>query len=90
MVATVEGDDAAMIPLIDALKLLAGTDRPVHRIGFDAQFALDVLQQHERIHGGAVHLIDKCKNRNMTKQADLKELFGLGLHTFAGIDHHDG
>ena len=61
-----------------------------HRAGTDSQHLFNLIHQFKGISGLPVHLINKCKNRNMAHNADLKQLNRLGLYTFGTINYHDG
>ena len=79
----------ALMPVINAFKLLAAADRPVDRIGTDTKLLFDLLHQIKRIACFPVHLIDKRKNRDIPQQADLEQLARLRLNAFCRVDHHD-
>ena len=85
-----EEDQLFLLPVVNALKILAGADGPVHGIGFDAQFPLHFIQQVEGVLGFPVHLVDEGEDGNMAHGADLEELPGLGLHALGAVDDHDG
>ena len=84
-----ESRDFLRVAVKDTLKVLAGTDRPVHRAGAYAEQLFDLIGQREGISRLAVHLVDEGENRDVAQGTDLKELPGLRLHTLRGIDHHD-
>ena len=67
--------------VINAAEFLTGTDRPVYRIGTNAELVLDLLQQFIRITCFTVHLIDEGKNRDIAHNTDLKQLASLRLDT---------
>jgi len=69
------------ISVINALKLFARADRPVHRIGLDTKLRLYLLHKIERISGLTVHFIYESKYRDMAHNADLEKLSGLIFHT---------
>ena len=75
-----EVDDLSAAPVIHALKILAAADGPVHRVGLNAQFFFQFLQQLKGIPGLPVHLVDEGKDGNVPHGADLEQLPGLGLH----------
>ncbi|CCX65790.1 putative uncharacterized protein [Firmicutes bacterium CAG:791] len=77
-------------PVINSLKFLTGSNRPVHRAGLHAKVLLDIIQKIKGILRIPVHLIDKGKNRHVTHSADLKELLRLRLDTLGAVDYHDG
>jgi len=90
VIASMKGDDTVMITFINAFEFFSGTDWPVHGIGGDSQFTLDMLQQLKRIHGSTVHFVDKGKYRYLSQQTYLEQLLRLCLDTLGCIDHHDG
>ena len=65
-----EEQDTLLFPVIDALKLLAAADGPVHSIGVDAQLPLYLLAQLQGVTGLTVHLVDKGENRDVPQGAD--------------------
>ena len=67
---TGEEQNPLLFPVIDALKLLAAADGPVHSVGVDAQFPLHLLAQLQRVTGLTVHLVDKGENRDVPQGAD--------------------
>ena len=75
--------------VIYTFEFFSGTDRPVDRIRCDSQFIFNIIKKLKRIICITVHLIDKCKNRNMAHYAYLKQLTCLRLYSFACINHHD-
>ncbi|MPM44602.1 hypothetical protein SDC9_91281 [bioreactor metagenome] len=83
-------ENLRLLAVVYTLKLLAAANGPVHRVGADAEFLLNVLQQVKRVHRLAVHLINKGKNGDVAQQANLKQFFGLLLHALCRIDHHHG
>ena len=85
-----ERDNFTLLAVIDALETFAGTDRPVHRIGMDSQFCLDLIHQIEGVPGFPSHFVNEGKDGNMTHDTALKKLAGLRFHTLGGVDDHDG
>ena len=80
-----------LLPVIDALELLPGTDGPVDGIGVYAQFGLHLAAELQRVPAVTVHLINKGKNRNMPQGADPEELPCLRFHALCRVDdHHRG
>ena len=75
--------------LVNALKMLTGTDGPVDGAGGDAKLLLDLVQKIEGIVGVAVQFIDKGKNRDMAHDTDFEQFSGLGLDTLGCVDNHD-
>ena len=80
----------AILPVVHPLEILAGSNRPVHGVGLDAQLPLQLIQQVEGVLGLPVHFVDEGENGNVPHGADLKELPGLGLHALGTVDDHDG
>ena len=72
-------DNLIVHAVVHALEALARADRPVYRIGADAQLVLDVLEQLVRVACLTVHLVDKGKDRHAAHRADLEQLAGLCL-----------
>ena len=81
---------AAGVTVKHALEPFAAADRPVHRVGLDAEDFLNVLHQFKRVAGFAVHFIDKGKDRDMPQRADLEQLDRLRLNALGRVDDHDG
>ena len=81
-----EEQDALLLPVVDALELLAGADGPVDGIGVDAQ----LLAQFQGVFGLPVHLVDEGEDGDVADGADPKQLPGLGLHTLGAVNDHDG
>ena len=78
-----------LLPVVNALEILAGANGPVHGISLNAQLPLHLVQQVEGVLGLPVHLINKGKNGNVPHGADLEQLPGLGLHALGTVnDHH--
>ena len=75
-----KNSSCCLLPVVDALELLAAADGPVHGVGLDAQLPLHLLQQVEGVLGLPVHLVDEGENGNVAHGADLEQLPGLGLH----------
>ena len=84
-----KGGDLLCISVINALEVLSAADGPVDRAGLDSENALNLVHQLEGISRLPVHLIDECKDRNISQKAYLKQLDSLGLHTFGGVNHHN-
>ena len=85
-----EVQNAALAAVVHAKKFLAAADRPVDGIGVDAQLALDLFAELERVACFAVHLIDKGENGNVAQGADLEELARLRLDALRAVDDHHG
>ena len=85
-----EVQDAALVAVVHTGKLLAAADRPVDGIGVDAQLALDLLAELERVARFAVHFIDKGKDGDIAQGTDLEELARLRLDALRAVDDHDG
>ena len=80
----------ARLAVKHALELEAVADGPVDRERANAEDALQLIEQGERVLHRAVALVDEGKDRHAAAAADLKELAGLRFDAFGGIDdHHD-
>ena len=85
-----EEQQLRLLPVVDALKILAAADGPVHGVGLDAQLPLHLVQQVEGIFRLPIHLVDEGKDGNVPHGADLEELPCLRLHALGTVDDHDG
>ena len=85
-----EEQQLGLLPVVNALKILAGADGPVHGVGLDAQLPLHLVQKVEGVLGLPIHLVDEGENGDVAHGADLEQLPGLGLHAFRAVDDHDG
>ena len=82
-------DNLIVHAVVHALEALARADRPVYRIGADAQLVLDVLEQLVRVACLTVHLVDKGEDGHTAHRTNLKQLAGLRLDALGGVnDHH--
>ena len=79
----------AFFAFIHTLEILTGADRPVDRIGGDAEDLFDLLHQLIRISGLPVHLIDEGEDRDIPHHANLEQLDRLFFHALGPVDHHD-
>ena len=84
-----EGKDLLCITVKNASEFLTGTDWPVDRTGSNAKLFFDLIQKIKRIIGISVHLVDKCKDRDVSHNTDFEKFTGLCLNTFGTIDDHD-
>ena len=73
----------------NAFEIGAGAEGPIHGEGFDAEDALEFIEQFKRIARGAIHLVHEGEDGDAAATADLEELAGLSFDPFAGIDDHD-
>ena len=87
LLAIVQVDDA-VLQIVDAAEAIAAADRPVHRHRVNAQHALDLVEQIERIAARQVELVDERQHRQAAQLADLEQLAGLRLDALGGVDHH--
>ena len=60
------------LAIVNTLKTLSRTDRPVDRTSGNPQHRLDIIKQFKSILCLPVHFIDKRKNRNMAHHTDFK------------------
>ena len=75
--------------VVHAAEVRAVAERPVHRRGCDAEHALDLVHQLERILRGLIELVDERQHRDGARPADLEQLQRLRLDAFGGVEHHD-
>src|SRR5439155_9114274 len=81
---------ALVAKIVDALKIRAVADRPVHRHRVHAQFALDLVDQIERIASRMIELVDEADDRDMAHAADFEKFSRLRLDAFRAVEHHYG
>ena len=79
----------AALAIEHAAEVATVADRPVHGIGADAQYRLDLLHELERIAALVVELVDEGENRNVAQRAHAEQLLGLRLNALGGVNHHD-
>ena len=84
-----EGKDFLFVTVVNTAEFLTGTDWPVDRTGCNTKLFFDLIQKIKSIVGISVHLIDKCKYRNVSHNTDLEKLTGLCLNTLGSIDDHN-
>ena len=90
LLVTLKGDDLRLLAVVNALEVDAGADRPVHRVGADAELLLDLVEQIVGALRVAVHLVDEGENRDVAHDADLEQLARLRLDALGSVDDHDG
>ena len=73
-------DYAVLFSVINSLKSLSGSDRPVNGTGGDSKLFFYIIEELEGVHSVSVHLIDERKDGDMAHNANLKELSCLGLN----------
>jgi len=76
------------LPIVNALELEPGADRPIDRERPDAEHALQFVQQFERAFHRPIALVHEREDRDTTLPADLEEFPRLRLDALGGIDHH--
>src|ERR1700678_4206278 len=76
--------------LADPYEHAAPEDGPRHRVRGDAQNALDLSDEIERITAGSVQLVDQREHRHLALPADAKELLCLRLDTLCAVEQHHG
>ena len=82
-------DNLIVHAVVHALEALARADRPVYRIGANAQLVLDILEQLVRVARLTVHLVDEREDGHAAHRANLEQLAGLCLDALGGVnDHH--
>ena len=75
--------------VVDAAEIGAVAERPVARRGGDAEHALDLIEQVERIAGRLIELVDEREHRQPMRAADVEQLERLRLDAFGRVEHHD-
>ncbi len=85
----IEEIQALVVDAIHALELRSTVDGPAQRRQADVQFLLDFVQQLERIHARAVHLVDEHNDGCIPHAAHLDQLLRLRLDAFGRVDDHD-
>ena len=88
-IRALEGNNLIVHTVVHALETLARADRPVDRIGADAQLVLNLLEQVVGVARLAVHLVDERENRHAAHRAHLEQLARLRLDALGGVDDHD-
>ena len=88
LLAIVEMHDA-VLQIVDTAETIAAADRPVHRHRVDAEHALDLIEQVERVAARQIELVDEGQHRQAAQLADFEQLAGLRLDALRGVDHHD-
>ena len=76
--------------VVDALEIRPGADRPRHGVARDAENALDLVHEVERILACAVELVHERDDRDPPHAADLEELDRLRLDALRAVDEHHG
>ena len=84
----VEVQDLLGPAIVDAVEAVARADRPVHGAAGDAEHALDLVEQIQRLLALAVHLVDEGDDRDAAHAADLEQLDGLRLDPLDAVDQH--
>src|SRR5471032_1809018 len=74
------------LEVVHAAEVLGVADRPVDRRRLDAQRALDVVEQLQRIARGAIELVDEGEDRQAMAPAHLKQLARLTLDAVRRVD----
>ena len=86
---TGEQADVAAVEVVDAFEFGSHPDGEAHRAQVKPQFLLRLVHHVERIPAFAVQFVDKDDHRNVAHAAHPDQFFGLFLHTFGYVDHHD-
>ena len=82
--------DAILLAVVDTAIGAIRADRPVHRIGADAQNIFQFIHQIERRLAKAVELVDKGEDGNPALTADAEKLARLRFNALRRVDDHDG
>ena len=86
--AALEQMNVARFAIVHAAERLAAAERPVHRIGTDAEHAFEFVQEFERIAARTIELVDERKERDAALAANREELFRLRFDALGGVDQH--
>ncbi len=79
-----------VLNVVHTAKPFGAANGPVHRRGGDAERALDVVDQRQRITRRPVELVDEREDRQPVTPAHLEELAGLTFDAVRRVDdHHD-
>ena len=89
-VRALELKQAAQPAIEDAGEGRPGADRPVDGRAGDAEHALDLVEQLQRLAPETIHLVDERDDGHAAHAADLEQLDGLRLDAFDAVDEHDG
>ena len=76
--------------VVDTAEARAVAERPVDRERRDAERALQLVDEFERLARGAVALVHEREDGDAAAAADVEQLARLRLDALAGVDHHDG
>ena len=74
----------------DALEVVLGADRQLHRHGVAAQARLDLLDAAQEVGAGAVHLVDERDARHIVLVHLPPDRLRLRLHAGDGAEHGTG
>src|SRR3954447_6460398 len=73
----------------NALEVRTIADRPVHGKSANPEDAFHFIQKSERLTRGPVAFVHESEDGHASLPADFKELPGLRLNAFAGVNDHD-
>jgi len=76
--------------VVDALEVRTGADRPRDGVTGNAEDALDLVHEVERVLAGPVELVHERHDWDLPHPADLEELDRLRLDALRAVDEHDG
>ena len=79
-----------LVDVVHAAEPLGAADRPVDRRGVNAERALEVVEQFQRILRGPIELVDEREDRQAVPLRHLEQLARLILDAVRRVDdHHD-
>ena len=76
-------------PVVNSLEVGAVAEGPGDGERADAEDLLQVVEEVEGLHGGAVHLVHEGEDGDASHPADLEQLAGALLDALARVDDHD-
>ena len=79
-----------LLAIINPAEARAVAERPVDRIGVDAEHGFQLVKQVHRRPGRAVELVHEGENRHAPAAADFEEFPRLTLDALARVHHHHG
>ena len=85
-----EAHERAGLAVQHAAKVAGDADRPGQRHGGHVQRRLDVVDHLQRVHAGAVVLVDERDERDPARLRDLEELERLRLDAARGVEQDHG
>ena len=76
-------------PVVNALKVAARAQRPVHGKGVNLEHPLEFVHQRQGVQRGPVALVHEREDGHLALAADFEELARLAFDALGGVNHHD-